>query len=741
MTNPFPHNPMKHEKSVSLPLYSSRIIDTYLKLVRRRYSYVNVSELLHYAHMETHQVADQEHWFSQEQIDLFYSRLVQLTGNCNIAREAGRYAASPEVIGTLRQYVVKAIGAARMFELIRTSAAKMTRSAVYESRRISSNSVEITVTPEKGAEEKPFQCENRIGFMEAIPFMFNYRFPEISHTECMFNGGQVCRYIITWQTSPSETWKKALTWAATCLFAVSIFFFPFSPPVVSMLVVPTGCVILLMCLFVLSRVEKKELEQCLGNLMDSKEQLYDQINQNYNNALMTNEIGQAISKETKTENILLQVIRILEKRLAYDRSIILLADESRSRLLFRTGYGYSPEQFRLLQETVVYLEGPDSMGIIAKTFHHRKPFLINSPEQLEDGMRPHNPVLSGLFVAPSLVCCPIICEDEPLGILVVDNPHTNRTLTHGDLSLLMGIAPLIGISIQNSMHITREMLMTDQLRHSQKVEMIGRLAGGIAHDFNNLLTIIIGYGEILLKRLGQDSALSREVHGIRNAANRAAELTHQLLAYSRRQVLQTKVIDLNDIVAEVSTMFSSLITGDIELTFSPGKDLWRVKTDPCQMGQVLVNLVLNARDAMPLGGTLKIETMNMELNTAFYGQNSIVQPGFYVLLTVSDTGRGMDEKTRSHIFEPFFTTKGVGEGTGLGLASVYGIIRQSGGHIFVDSEPNRGATFKIYLPRAKEVISSVEPQNECTTLLSENDTSSPSRLAESTRRCAVYDER
>jgi two-component system, cell cycle sensor histidine kinase and response regulator CckA len=239
----------------------------------------------------------------------------------------------------------------------------------------------------------------------------------------------------------------------------------------------------------------------------------------------------------------------------------------------------------------------------------------------------------------------------------------------------------------------------EQLRQSQKMEAIGRLAGGIAHDFNNLLTAILGYSEVLLHRLPAEGPLRREVEEIKKAGDRASSLTRQLLAFSRRQVLQPKVLDLNAIVASMENMLRRLIGEDIELVTVLGRRLGAVKADPGQLEQVIVNLVVNARDAMPEGGRLTVETGRSE----GHGETGILPPpGGWVVLSVTDTGVGMDEETRAHLFEPFYTTKGPGKGTGLGLSTVYGIVAQSGGHIAVESEPGRGTTFRIYLPRAEE---------------------------------------
>ena len=242
----------------------------------------------------------------------------------------------------------------------------------------------------------------------------------------------------------------------------------------------------------------------------------------------------------------------------------------------------------------------------------------------------------------------------------------------------------------------------EQLAQSQKLESIGRLAGGIAHDFNNMLTAINGYSELALRKMPMDNPLRRNIEEIKKAGERSAELTNQLLAFSRRQMLQPRVIGVNHAISDTVVMLRRLIGEDIELTLNLDSDVGRVSADPGQFSQILVNLAVNSRDALPSGGSIVIETKNVELDGNYASNHIAVKPGKYVMIAVSDNGIGMDEETRSQIFEPFFTTKEVGKGTGLGLSTVYGIVKQSGGNIWVYSEPGHGTSFKIYFPLVED---------------------------------------
>jgi two-component system, cell cycle sensor histidine kinase and response regulator CckA len=252
--------------------------------------------------------------------------------------------------------------------------------------------------------------------------------------------------------------------------------------------------------------------------------------------------------------------------------------------------------------------------------------------------------------------------------------------------------------------VTEQRMLEEQFRQAQKMEAIGRMAAGIAHDFNNLLTVIVGYSELISKQVGKHGPFSQELAEIRKAGERAGGLTRQLLAFSRKQVLMPEVLDLNAVVIDLEDILRRVLGEDLELRAVLDPGLGHVKADPSQVEQVIMNLAVNARDAMPEGGRLTLETRNVELDEDYAREHATVQPGSYVMLAVSDTGTGMDETTRSRIFEPFYTTKEPGKGTGLGLSTTYGIVKQSGGSIWVYSELGRGTTFKIYLPRVDEPL-------------------------------------
>ncbi|MFS8084368.1 MAG: ATP-binding protein, partial [Acidobacteriota bacterium] len=270
-------------------------------------------------------------------------------------------------------------------------------------------------------------------------------------------------------------------------------------------------------------------------------------------------------------------------------------------------------------------------------------------------------------------------------------------------------ANLAANAVENVTLMEREQAKGEQLRQSQKMEAIGHLAGGVAHDFNNLLTAITGYSDLALRRVDLSEPLRKNIEHIRKAGLRAAALTSQLLAFSRKQVMQARIIDLNVIVTDMDNLLCRLIGEDIDLVTLLKPELGQVKADPGQIEQVILNLVVNARDAMPRGGKITIETNQIYIDKTYAGTHVAMNPGHYIKLSVSDTGVGMDAETQKLIFDPFFTTKEVGRGTGLGLSTVYGIVKQSGGNIWVYSEPNHGTTFKIYLPRVDRVSKKDEP--------------------------------
>lgn len=441
---------VEQSKTDNRPLYNSRIIRTYISFIKRNYSYINISELLSYARMEPYQVEDEGHWFTQQQVDLFHDRLQKLTGNKDISREAGRYAISPESLGFMRHYILGLTGPSKVFEIVGKIANNFTKSSIYESKKIGSTKVEVTVTPNEEANEKPFQCENRMGYFEAIATAFNFKLPHIEHPECIFRGGELCRYLISWRELRSDFWKKIRNYTALPLLPINLASYFLYPHFAQHILTPSSILIVLILFWYAGHLEKQELKSAIDHLRDSSDKLFEQINLNYNNTLLTNEIGHAISKQRDIDSILRNVIQVLQNRLDYDRGAIFLSNKDKTRLFFRRGFGYTDEQFVILKNSSFHLDKPESKGVFIVSYREQKPFLINNIDEITEDLSLRSLEFGKRMGSKSFICCPIVYEDESLGILAVDNIKTKRPLVQSDINLMMGIAPGIGISIHNA---------------------------------------------------------------------------------------------------------------------------------------------------------------------------------------------------------------------------------------------------------------------------------------------------
>jgi HD-GYP domain-containing protein (c-di-GMP phosphodiesterase class II) len=438
-------------------LYNSRIINSYLELLQRQHPEVDPAVALDYADMQSYEVADQSHWFNQQQINRFHEKVVELTGNPDIARDAGRFAASPEAIGAMRQYILGLVGPSHAFNLIRNASTKFTRSSLYQSRRLGDNRVEVVVTPNPGVEEQSFQCENRMGFFEAVCMMFNHSMPVIEHPECLFRGDRHCRYTIGWQRSSADLWSRTRDISAFTLGGACAAAAVWTPALTVQTLLPISLAVIAGLSYTARSKEAKELRRSLDNLFDSSEKLIEQMNINYSNSLMNNEIGQAISAPTEVDKILARVTQVLKQRLDFDRGMILLADHAQDRLLFRSGFGYTNAQTELLHSTAFHLNKPGSRGVFIVAFHNQRPFLVDDVRELKGKLSQRSFALIEKLGARSFICCPIICEGKSIGLLAVDNLKSRRRLQQSDVSLLMGIAPMVGISIRNAdLLLTRE---------------------------------------------------------------------------------------------------------------------------------------------------------------------------------------------------------------------------------------------------------------------------------------------
>jgi HD-GYP domain-containing protein (c-di-GMP phosphodiesterase class II) len=429
------------------PLYNSRILNTYLEFTRATYPELPLGELLAYAGVEPYQVKDEGHWFTQEQHDRFHEKLVQLTGNPSVAREAGRYAAASRGTGFFQSYALSWMGPTAAFAVLGRLASRFTHSADYRCRRLSAHSLEVVVTPREGIREKPYQCENRLGMFQAVFDFFQYRLLRSKHPECVFNGGRVCRYLFTWETPPSVFWKRIRNALALLLVFFGILLVPYFPWDTLILFSALSLWSLLSAL--IHAFEKKELSEKIKRLRRAVEEQIDHIEINYHNAGLVHEIGWAINKNLKVDGISAEVMHSLQKHLDYDRGLILLVDNEKKGLHLSAAYGLTDEETAFLRQRAFPLDDPFSPWIFRQCYKEQKP-IVRDAQGTRTPVTGQDLAFLPTVASRSFICCPILFEKETLGILVVDHLKKKRPLTQTDVSLLSGIAHQIGISINNA---------------------------------------------------------------------------------------------------------------------------------------------------------------------------------------------------------------------------------------------------------------------------------------------------
>lgn len=465
-----------HAYRDDIPLYNSSITRTYLKLVRRRYPHVDVGDVLRTAGIEAFQVEDEGHWFTQRQVNRFQQRLKELTGNNNIAREAGRYSASPEALGRISKYILGLGNPARAYELAGKYSSKFSKAARHQARRIGPNTVEITVTPLPGVKEELFQCENKIGYMESIARLFDTALPNVEHPECLFRGDRQCRYVITWKTTALATWRRLRNLSLPLLFIAFVSsFFVFTPLTVFTVVAPLLSAPIFFMTWLSAYLESSELRRAVTQLENSSDELIDQIHLNYKNALMVNEIGQVLARGSSTAGALAAVAGIFEERLDFNLGLLLLPDADQTRLTVNSGYGWPPEILPDMVAAPGFDLGPDQpQGIFRECFFGRKTRLVGDVDTIRETHPQDFVFLHGLGIK-SLLCCPMDHEDKTLGIVALCNGTAERNVTQREANLLAGIASQIALAVHerklfNELERRVEVRTSDLARTNARLE-------------------------------------------------------------------------------------------------------------------------------------------------------------------------------------------------------------------------------------------------------------------------------
>ncbi|MBW2003947.1 MAG: PAS domain S-box protein [Deltaproteobacteria bacterium] len=829
------YNTSHNKVKIDDPLYNSRLIKNYIEYCKEFHPEVDINSLISHAGIATYELEDQGHWFSQRQVDRFHEILVEKTGDSNISRKVGRYAASSKASGAVRQYTLGFMSPAAAYWIAEKIAPHLTRASTLKTRRLRPNRIEVSATPKPGVLQKPYQCNNLIGNLEALSKLFTNKFAKIEHPTCIHKGGDICRYIITWEKTPSLIWKRIRNYSFLLGILISLGLFFVLPLMPWVFLILLCTLITIIFSFYSEHLEKKELTKTIETQGDAAKDLLDEINIRYNNALLVQEIGQATSMLLDIQKLLKSVMDTMEQRLDFDRGGIWLASSENNHLVYNVGYGYNSEIEEILRKSDFHLDHPHSKGVAVQAFKQQKPYLVNDIAEIEKDLSKRSLEFVKWTGAQSFICAPVIYEGESLGVLFVDNLTSKRPLSQSDMSLLIGIASQTAISINNAISFQKlreseekyrtilesieegyyevdidgkftfvndsmceilgyskdELIGMDnrqymdqdnasklhqfftkvyktgrfnnrfdcesikkdntkvqveisvslikdskgkaigfrgimvditerkraaqekqrleaQLQRSQKMEAIGTLAGGVAHDLNNILAGLVSYPELLLMDLPEDSPLRKPISTIQKSGEKAAATVQDLLTLARRGVVTTEVMNLNTIIFEYlkSPEYGKLreFHSDVTLKTDLNADLLNISGSPVHLSKTIMNLISNAAEAMPEGGTISVSTENRYIDTPIRGYDDVKQ-GDYVTLIVSDTGIGIPLEDREKIFEPFYTKKVMGRsGTGLGMAVVWGTVKDHNGYIDVQSREGEGTTFALYFPVTREEL-------------------------------------
>ena len=484
--------------SESTPLYNSRVTKIYIEYLQKYFPDIDVDSVLREAEIAKYEIEDPAHWFTQEKQDRLHEILVSRTGNPNIARDAGRYATSSEGLGATKQYILGLMSPTAIYLLIEKINALMSRGANVSAKRIGSNQVEITAKPQTGVNEKPYQCENRRGMMEAIARLFTEEFAKIEHPACIHSGDETCRYIITWAKSPNIYWSLARNYFVLLSVAALLVLY-FVLPVLSWGVVALACTFITLLLAAYTEhLENKALTRTIENQKEAAEENIFESNIRYNTAMLIQEIGQATSSILDIDELVKTVSGLMEKRLEYDRGMIMLINKKRTVLRYSAGYGQNKPEKEILQATQFHLNNPKSKGVFVLAIKEQRPFLINDIDEIKDSFSIRSIEIADKLGGKSLICVPIIYERQSLGILAVDNIKSSRPLRQSDMSLLMGVASQLAISINNAM--AYEKLQSSERKYRDLVENANSIIlrmdkNGKIIFFNEFAQRLFGYSE------------------------------------------------------------------------------------------------------------------------------------------------------------------------------------------------------------------------------------------------------